>query len=58
MTLALPGGDETVRLNEPGTFVIVPKGTWHTARVNAPTTMLFVTPGQDTENREQPRRGD
>ncbi len=57
MILALPGGDETVRLTEPGTFVIVPKGTWHTAKVKAPTTMLFVTPGQDTENREQPRRG-
>ena len=56
MTLALPDGDETVRLTEPGSFVIVPKGTWHTARVNSPTTMLFVTPGQGTENREQPRR--
>ncbi|MDJ0904703.1 MAG: cupin domain-containing protein [Woeseiaceae bacterium] len=56
MTLALPDGDETVRLTEPGSFVIVPQGTWHTARVNAPTTMLFVTPGQGTENRERPRR--
>lgn len=58
MTLALPAGDEVVRLNKPGGFVIVPKGTWHTAKINAPTTMLFVTPGQDTENREQPRRGE
>ena len=51
-----PHGDETVRLSEPGAFVIVPRGTWHTAKVNVPTTMLFVTPGQGTENREQPIR--
>ena len=36
------------------TFVIVPKAIWHTAKVHATTTMLFVTPGQDTENRETP----
>lgn len=58
MTLALPGGDRTVRLTEPGSFVIVPRGTWHTAKINAPTRMLFVTPGQGTENREQPVRAD
>lgn len=56
MTLALADGDQTVHLDQPGSFVIVPKGTWHTAKVNAPTRMLFVTPGQDTENREQPVR--
>lgn len=47
-------GEQRVRLNTPGSFVIVPKGTWHTAKVHAPTTMLFVTPGQGTENRERP----
>lgn len=39
------------------TFVIVPRGTWHTVRVHSPATLLFMRPGQDTENREQPRRG-
>ncbi len=57
MILARDGGDETTRLNEPGTFVIVPRNTWHTARVHAPTVMLFITPGEGTENREQPPRG-
>ena len=56
MILAKAHGDETVRLSEPGSFVIVPRGTWHTAKVNVPTTMLFITPGQGTENREQPIR--
>ena len=54
MILKQSNGDQTVRLSEPGSFVVVPKGTWHTARVHAPTQMLFVTPGQDTENRETP----
>jgi len=58
MILATPGGDTSVHLTAAGSFVIVPKGTWHTARVNAPTRMLFVTPGQGTENREQPIRND
>ena len=56
LILAAAGGDIRVRLSEPGSFVIVPKGTWHTAKVHAPTKMLFVTPGQGTENREQPFR--
>ena len=56
MTLALPDGDKTVRLNEPGEYVIVPKGVWHTAEPLRRTNMLFVTPGEGTENREQPVR--
>ena len=28
--------------------------TWHTARIHAPATMLFVTPGEGTENRGTP----
>ena len=56
MTLALPDGDETVRLEQPGEFVIVPKGVWHTASPHRPTRMLFVTPGEGTENRDEPVR--
>ena len=47
-------GERTLRVSEPGAYVVVPRGTWHTARPHAPTTMLFVTPGQGTENRENP----
>ena len=46
--------DKTIRVDEPGSYVIVPKGIWHTARPHAPTAMLFVTPGQDTQNQETP----
>ena len=49
------GGRETViRVDRPGDFVIVPRNTWHTARPHAPTVMLFVTPGEGTQNAEAP----
>ena len=48
------GQEVTVRVATPGSFVVVPRNTWHTARPHGPTTMLFVTPGQDTENAERP----
>ena len=54
MVFATADGETSVRLAQPGSFVIVPRDTWHTARIHAPTTMLFVTPGEGTENRETP----
>ena len=47
-------GEQRLHVDQPGAYVIVPKGTWHTARPNAPTSMLFITPGEGTENRETP----
>jgi mannose-6-phosphate isomerase-like protein (cupin superfamily) len=57
MVLAAEGGDETMLLNEAGQFVVVPKGVWHTAKISSPTQMMFITPGEGTENKEQPVRG-
>jgi mannose-6-phosphate isomerase-like protein (cupin superfamily) len=51
MILDRNGTEETVHLSVPGSFVIVPKATWHTARTSTPTRMLFVTPGQGTRNK-------
>ncbi len=48
------GAERLVRINEPGSFVMVPKGAWHTARPHAKTVMLFVTPGAGTLNAERP----
>jgi mannose-6-phosphate isomerase-like protein (cupin superfamily) len=48
------GDERTVRVSEPGSYVVVPKGAWHTARPHAPTTLLFVTPGEGTLNAESP----
>ncbi|UTV80951.1 VOC family protein [Acidithiobacillus sp. YTS05] len=44
-------GPRQVRLNTPGEFVIVPRGVWHTAKIRAPSTALFVTPGEGTLTR-------
>ena|SRR5579862_8709284 len=51
LVLERDGGEKTIELREPGSYVIVPRGTWHTARTSVPTTMLFVTPGEGTRNR-------
>jgi mannose-6-phosphate isomerase-like protein (cupin superfamily) len=46
-------GRRTVSLRRAGSFVIVPRGTWHTADVIAPSAMLFITPGDGTQHRER-----
>jgi len=51
MVLDLGGTQQITTLEQPGSFVVVPKGTWHTARISVPTSMLFVTPGEGTENK-------
>jgi quercetin dioxygenase-like cupin family protein len=43
---------ETVHLHEPGAWLIVPRGLWHTAHASVPCRMLFVTAGEGTEHRE------
>lgn len=54
MVFATRRGEETVQMSEPGSFVVVPRGVWHTARVHERTQMLFVTPGEGTRNSEAP----
>ena len=54
LVLAKEGGDETIRMSEPGTFVIVPRDTWHSARVHCHSVMMFITPGEGTINSEEP----
>ena len=56
LVLRREDGDDATRMNEPGTFVIVPRNTWHTARIHSPAVMLFITPGEGTENLEDPPR--
>jgi oxalate decarboxylase/phosphoglucose isomerase-like protein (cupin superfamily) len=49
-------GNRTVELSQSGSYVIVPKGTWHTAKVNRPSRMLFITAGEGTQHREAAAR--
>lgn len=45
------GSEEVVSLNAPGSYVLIPRGTWHTARVPTPSSVLFITPGEGTQAR-------
>ena len=51
LVLEESGAERSVKLSDPGSYVLVPKNVWHTARTNALTTMLFLTPGAGTEQR-------
>ncbi len=51
LVLDRDGARETIELQKTGEYVLVPKGAWHTARTHVPTNMLFVTPGEGTENK-------
>ncbi len=53
LVLRKDNADEFVSLTESGTYVVIPAGTWHTAKTSVPTRMLFVTPGEGTENRTE-----
>ena len=48
-------GIQAIELTESGSYVIVPKGTWHTAKTRGPCRMLFITAGEGTEHREAVR---
>jgi mannose-6-phosphate isomerase-like protein (cupin superfamily) len=45
-------GTRAIELKEPGTCVVIPKGTWHTAKAKTPCRMLFITPGEGTRHRQ------
>lgn len=51
VVLEIDGQHTRIALKEPGEYVLVPRNTWHTAKVHKPARMLFVTPGEGTQNR-------
>ena len=53
--LRINGEDQRHRLSEPGQYVIVPRGVWHTAEPIRATQALFVTPGEGTRNEAEPQ---
>ncbi len=54
MVLLIAGEQQTLTLSEPGAFITVPRGVWHTATEADNAQMLFITPGEGTENLETP----
>ena len=51
LVLSHDGTESRVALKSQGSFAIVPRGTWHTANVHEPSSMLFITSGEGTEHR-------
>ncbi|MFC6635429.1 cupin domain-containing protein [Microbulbifer taiwanensis] len=49
--LEMDGGRREIPLSRTGEYAIVPKGVWHTAQVQEPSRVLFITPGEGTEHR-------
>jgi mannose-6-phosphate isomerase-like protein (cupin superfamily) len=45
------GIESLVSLNTPGDYVLVPHGIWHTAKVHSSSSLLFITPGEETQHR-------
>jgi len=52
--LQLQSGQKSVTLQEEGSYIIVPKGIWHTAKTTVKSKLLFITPGEGTEHRVEP----
>lgn len=53
MLLEQSGRPVAVRLEQPGEFVLITRGTWHTANVSSACRMLFVTAGEGTQHRSR-----
>jgi len=51
MILELDGRERQVALATSGSYVLVQRGTWHTARTSTPCRMLFITAGEGTQHR-------
>ena len=51
VTMLLEGEANGVRLTQPGSYVVIPRNTWHTAKTSVATKMIFVTPGKDTDHK-------
>jgi mannose-6-phosphate isomerase-like protein (cupin superfamily) len=51
LTLDQEGTVQAVSLRKPGDFVLVEKGTWHTANPQGSATLLFITAAEGTTHR-------
>lgn len=45
------GRERVVALERSGQCIVIPRGTWHTARILVPARMLFITAGAGTQHR-------
>jgi len=50
--LELADGTREIELGGRGAYLVVPRGTWHTARDASAASLLFITAGEGTEHRQ------
>ncbi len=50
--LQIGAEDKSVILEDEGAYVVVPRNTWHTAKISEKTKLLFITPGEGTEQKD------
>lgn len=48
MIMETEAGEASQTLTVPGEFVFVPRDTWHTANIEVPCSMVFITAGEGT----------
>ena len=51
LTVEEAGAERSIPLTVPGSYVLIAPNTWHTAAADVESTLLFLTPGADTEHR-------
>jgi uncharacterized cupin superfamily protein len=53
ITFVIDSGDKMteLQLTTAGDYAIVSQGCWHTAKVHAPSQVLFITPGEGTHHK-------
>ncbi len=44
------GAVRSERLSQSGAYVLIPRGTWHTAKIHRASRMFFITAGEGTEH--------
>ncbi len=54
LVLSEAGVERSITLSRAGDYACIPRNTWHTARISAPAQMVFITPGEGTENAAGP----
>ena len=51
--LDFDGHHQSAALQTPGSYVVVPRGIWHTAKTDRAARMLFITPGEGTLHKDR-----
>ena len=53
MIMEIADGEVSQSLQNPGDFAFVTSNTWHTANITSPCSMIFITAGEGTLNKER-----